>query len=52
METTPGPVPKRQERMVFLMLAVALFPILAVGTVAAYGFAVWIWQMFNGPPGV
>lgn len=42
---------KGQERMVFLLLTVALFPILAVLLVASYGFAVWVWQMFNGPPG-
>ncbi|MFC3550870.1 periplasmic nitrate reductase, NapE protein [Lysobacter cavernae] len=41
---------KRRERNVFLLLAVVLFPVLAVGTVAAFGFAVWIWQMFSGPP--
>ncbi|MGE0283727.1 MAG: hypothetical protein AB7P20_24365 [Rhizobiaceae bacterium] len=28
----------------FLLLTVVLFPVLAVGTVAAFGFLVWIWQ--------
>ncbi|WP_345779512.1 periplasmic nitrate reductase, NapE protein [Dyella sedimenti] len=43
---------RRQERTAFLLLAVALFPVLAVLTVASYGFAVWFWQMFvSGPPG-
>ncbi|MBV8157125.1 MAG: periplasmic nitrate reductase, NapE protein [Dyella sp.] len=43
---------KRDERRVFLLLTVALFPILAVVIVASYGFVVWIWQMLvSGPPG-
>jgi nitrate reductase NapE len=28
-----------------------MVPILAVLVVAGYGFAVWIYQMFAGPPG-
>jgi len=51
MERPADRTGKRQERLVFLLLTVALFPILAVLTVASFGFAVWIWQMFNGPPG-
>nr|WP_233523483.1 periplasmic nitrate reductase, NapE protein [Dyella solisilvae] len=43
---------KRQERTVFLLLTIALFPILAIAIVASYGFVVWIWQMLvSGPPG-
>jgi periplasmic nitrate reductase NapE len=42
---------QRQERTAFLILTVALFPVIAVAIIAAYGFAVWIWQMFSGPPG-
>lgn len=42
----------RRELSVFLVLTVVLFPLLAVGIVAGYGFLVWIWQMFAGPPGV
>ncbi|MFQ3789497.1 periplasmic nitrate reductase, NapE protein [Halomonas sp. A29] len=42
---------KRRELAVFLFLAGILFPILAVIIVAGYGFAVWIVQMFIGPPG-
>ena len=38
----------RWELRVFLFLTVVLAPVLAV---AGFGFAVWIWQMFNGPPG-
>ncbi|HEX7814599.1 nitrate reductase [Dyella sp.] len=43
---------KRRERTAFLLLAAALFPILAVVIVAGFGFIVWFWQMFvSGPPG-
>jgi nitrate reductase NapE len=43
---------KRLERRLFLFLTVVLFPVIAVGLVAAYGFVVWMWQLANGPPGV
>jgi periplasmic nitrate reductase NapE len=42
---------RRWERGVFLFLTVVLAPVLAVLFVSAWGFTVWIWQMFNGPPG-
>lgn len=42
---------KRDERTVFLLLTVALFPMLAIAIVVTYGFAVWVIQMFSGPPG-
>lgn len=35
----------------FLVLAFAIWPILAVAVVGGYGFAVWIYQMIMGPPG-
>lgn len=41
---------KQQERIAFLLLTGVFFPLLAVLIVAGYGFVVWIWQMFNGPP--
>ncbi len=47
-----GPSSKAQELRAFLFLTVILFPVLAVLIVSGYGFAVWIWQIFNGPPGV
>lgn len=43
---------KRRELQLFLFLTVVLFPVLAVGLVAAYGFLVWMWQLVSGPPGV
>lgn len=45
-------ITKRRERRLFLFLTVVLFPVIAVGLVAAYGFIVWMWQLVNGPPGV
>ena len=46
----PRTIAKRELR-VFLFLTVVLAPVLAVGVVAAYGFAVWILQLLIfGPP--
>jgi periplasmic nitrate reductase NapE len=48
------PDPSRQRRAelaVFAILAVLIWPVLAVGFVGAYGFVVWIWQIIFGPPG-
>ena len=44
-------VVRRRERAAFLLLTAVLFPLLAVLIVAGYGFAVWVYQMFAGPPG-
>jgi periplasmic nitrate reductase NapE len=50
-DTTPPRVRKKQELKLFLFIALLLFPILAIAVVGGYGFAVWIYQMFVGPPG-
>ena len=42
---------RRRERAAFLILTAVVFPLMAVIIVAGYGFLVWIWQMFTGPPG-
>jgi periplasmic nitrate reductase NapE len=42
---------RRWETWVFVFLTVVLAPVVAVLFVSAWGFTVWIWQMFNGPPG-
>ena len=39
------------EIFAFLFLTAMLMPALAVGTMGAYGLAVWIYQMVAGPPG-
>ncbi len=50
-DTTSAEVRRRQELKLFLFIAVLLFPILAVAVVGGYGFAVWMFQIFTGPPG-
>ena len=50
MDASTGQPTKRRELSLFLFITVVLFPLLSVMIVGGYGFAVWIWQMFNGPP--
>lgn len=50
-DTTPLDVRRTQELKLFLFIVVLLFPILAVAVVGGYGFAVWMLQIFTGPPG-
>lgn len=45
------PSGRRAELMVFLILAVLIWPFIAVGVVGGYGFLVWMWQIVFGPPG-
>jgi periplasmic nitrate reductase NapE len=52
--STPQDTPvagKRDEIRAFVLLAFVLAPVFAVLFVSGYGFLVWIWQMFMGPPG-
>ncbi len=42
---------RRSETLTFLFLTVFLAPILAVAIVGGYGFAIWMYQIFAGPPG-
>jgi len=39
------------ELLVFAILAVLVWPVLAVGVVGGWGFAVWMYQQVYGPPG-
>jgi periplasmic nitrate reductase NapE len=48
---TSGRSRRRSEVLTFLFLTVFLAPILAVAIVGGYGFAIWIYQIFTGPPG-
>lgn len=41
----------RRELLMFLVLAVLIWPFVAVGVVAGWGFIVWMYYMFTGPPG-
>jgi len=46
------PPPSRREELVaFIVLAIIIWPILAVGVVGGYGFLVWMFQLIYGPPG-
>jgi nitrate reductase NapE len=48
----PSDVPsKTQERTVLLLSLAVIAPVLAVAIVGGYGFLVWVYQMFAGPPG-
>lgn len=51
MDAQTGQPSRRSELALFLFITVVLFPVLAVMIVGGYGFAVWIYQMFAGPPG-
>ncbi|AMD01414.1 MULTISPECIES: periplasmic nitrate reductase, NapE protein [Halomonas] len=42
---------KKKELKLFLFIAILLFPILAIALVGSFGFSVWIYQTFTGPPG-
>ena len=42
---------KAQELRSFLFLSVVMAPVLAVILVSGYGFVVWMYQLFAGPPG-
>ena len=35
----------------FALLAVLIWPVIAVAVVGGYGFVVWMWQLVFGPPG-
>lgn len=49
--TDQSPSTRQEEGRSFLFLAAVMVPVLSVLVVAGYGFAVWIYQMFAGPPG-
>jgi periplasmic nitrate reductase NapE len=55
--TEPRQVPgealpsRRQELFMFVLLAILIWPVIAVAVVGGYGFAVWMWQLIFGPPG-
>ncbi len=42
---------RRAEIFAFAVLAVLIWPVLAVGVVGGYGFLVWMFQIVFGPPG-
>jgi nitrate reductase NapE len=46
-----APAGRLSETLVFLLLAVLIWPFIAVGVVAGWGFVVWMYYLFTGPPG-
>ena len=50
-QTGPGARERRRELVMFFVLAVLIWPFVAVGVVASWGFLVWMYYMFTGPPG-
>lgn len=51
MDMQTRPHGKAQELRAFLVLSVVMAPALAIGVVTGYGFLVWMFQVFAGPPG-
>lgn len=49
-DTVSGRTP-RQEYLAFAILAVLIWPVIAVGVVGGYGFLIWMSQIVLGPPG-
>lgn len=45
------PPSRRDELIGFLILAVVIWPAIAVAVVGGYGFLVWMVQIVFGPPG-
>ena len=46
-----SPRTRREEIFAFVVLAVLIWPVIAVGIVGGYGFLVWMYQIVFGPPG-
>ena len=46
----PAKAGARDEAKAFLFLTVVMAPVIAGLVVAGYGFLVWAYQMFAGPP--
>jgi nitrate reductase NapE len=42
---------RRSEQLLFVLLAVVIWRFIAIGVVAGWGFLVWMYYMFTGPPG-
>jgi nitrate reductase NapE len=42
---------RREELFAFVVLAVLIWPVVAVAVVGGYGFIIWMSQIVLGPPG-
>lgn len=45
------PGSRRAELISFLVVAIIIWPLIAVAVVGGYGFIVWMLQLIFGPPG-
>jgi len=45
-----APSTRTEELRSFLFFTIVMAPALAVATVGGYGFVVWMYQVFAGPP--
>ena len=45
-------IERRRERYAVFFLTIVLAPLIAVLVVAGFGFAVWMYQLIAGPPGM
>ena len=52
MNVQQGSADKSRELRAFLFLTVVLAPAVSVALVGGLGFAIWIYQIIAGPPGV
>lgn len=50
-EHAEPPSSRRQELFMFVLLAILIWPIIAVAVVGGFGFSVWMYQLLTGPPG-
>ncbi|HKU71758.1 MAG TPA: periplasmic nitrate reductase, NapE protein [Burkholderiales bacterium] len=46
-----APSTQQEELRSFLFFTVVMAPAVAVIFVSGYGFLIWVYQMFAGPPG-
>ncbi|MCW8084247.1 periplasmic nitrate reductase, NapE protein [Sabulicella glaciei] len=51
LPSKPARGTRRQELLAFFILAVLIWPFIAVGVVAGFGFLVWMYHLVVGPPG-
>ena len=42
---------RKRELLLFFILAIAVWPIIAVALVGGFGFILWMYQIITGPPG-
>ena len=49
-EQAPSTHTRRSELIVFLIIIALIWPVVTVGVVGGYGFAIWMYQLLSGPP--